>query len=738
MKKIINIFLCLLSIFSFFICYNYFNVKENNFISNIEKDIGEGFEIPYDSVLSDPNGVYSILLNASNKLNGNIFRQIVTTNKNGDLEIQKYILIKNDTKFFSKLNLDKNNEIKNLEENEFISSEFCNNENQVSTAKLFSNNLYIGHLKKSFEHTSAPGTYFVELNGVSYNEFLEVLASEVNEKYAHLLKEKYKASDFETDLRNTTSTKDINKELYLYSLSLLIATTILMCYYVLNNSKKISILKLFGFSNTKIWLNVFQKNITNIFSLMTLFFCIILLFINFNIKFILYVILYQLIYYIIITITSLIPLVLLLKTNISINIKNKDNKNVLFFINIFTKILISSITILVFVFLFDNFKLLNRETNNLNDWKKGNTYGVFYPIYLGDDKTEKNMINTYMDTVKLYKEILNKNGALYINAKQYEEAYEYLNKDSLEKEEPYERSLIINPNYLKVFKIKDDKDNTINISENEKDLILLVPEIYKGHEEKIKKVYKDLQYYYTESWIKNETALKRNVDFVKNQKIKIIWTRKDQDIFSFNPEVNKKENGYIRNPVITVFTENNSLDINLWGINGGGGTDAMKISLVNNNLKSTYDDLKPYLIKYNLQDNLRYLIKSNEKEEWKIYNLDEEIKTLSILFIISFSFYFIILFQNSIIVFNKYKKQIVIRRTLGLGFLKSYKEFWIIYMINCILMTIVSGIFRNYFFTINNNFFETIILISFLDFIYSFISIIKIEKKNKIEVLKGE
>ncbi len=243
---------------------------------------------------------------------------------------------------------------------------------------------------------------------------------------------------------------------------------------------------------------------------------------------------------------------------------------------------------------------------------------------------------------------------------------------------------------------------------------------------------------WTEGFEKDKQLINRNRDLVKRQNIKIIWTKKNQKIFSFNPEVNKKENGYLTDPLIIVYTENNALDVNLWGIQGSGTRDALKVKLVDNDLKETYDYLKPYLIQYNLEDNLKYLIKANETEEWNIYNLDEKVKILSILFIVSFTCYLIILFQSNIIIFNKYKKKIVVRRILGLSFIKSYKEFLFIFIISWLLSTLISGAFRKYYFIIDKHFIITLVVLSSIELLYSIISIIKIEKKNKTSILKGE
>ena len=84
--------------------------------------------------------------------------------------------------------------------------------------------------------------------------------------------------------------------------------------------------------------------------------------------------------------------------------------------------------------------------------------------------------------------------------------------------------------------------------------------------------------------------------------------------------------------------------------------------------------MRPYLIQLNLEDNLKYLVASNEEELWNIYNIDEKMNLLYILLFIVIVCFIVVMVQNLIITFAKYKKKIVVRRLFGTSYIKSYKE----------------------------------------------------------------
>ena len=721
MRKIINIFICIVSILSFIVSFNSFDVDESNRVANIENEIGEAFYIPDDITLSNPEEVYLLLESISKELNVNIFRQSITSDENGNLETRKYLLISSQTNFWNHFKID--NSKLNLDVNEFLSTKNTNDKNQIEIIDEFGNNdiIYIGNLKNSYQISMVQGLYFVELpNELNFDVFITRLIEEINDK----LNGDFSYEDFIPKSNGYIQLKSIDTEVLLYSVAILIITLILMCYAVLKNSKKINIYKLQGISNIRIWLNILQINNTIIFSIITIILILISFIFKLDINFIKYILKYQLIYYLLITIITLIPYILIVKTNINLSIKNKVNENMVTILNNIFKVILTYILISVSIIILSNYKILNKDLNTFEDWEKSKGYGVFYPKYEGNDLSKQDYVETNVTiSNELYK-ILNNQGSIFIESSEYQDDVEIDSNIEVIK------SIKVNPNYIKEFPVYDLLGNIINISEEETDRILLVPEAYKNDEEKILSYFdnnKKLKFDFEK--IEFSGKIRKQVEI---QNIKIIWTKDNQKIFSFNPMVNKNNKNIIDDPIIEVVTENNSVYSELFGILGGGTTDPLKVKLIENSPKITYEKLRPYLIQLNLEDNLKYLVASNEEELWNIYNIDEKMNLLYILLFIVIVCFIVVMVQNLIITFAKYKKKIVVRRLFGTSYIKSYKEHILIFFVNWIIQLMFTMKY------IGTEFIFIIIVFIIAEAICSIIGIKIIEKKNKLNVIKGE
>ena len=140
MKKIIYIFLIILSILTCFEIYNKIDVNSINSILTIEKKIGEEFYIPDSLQISNPDEMYDALNEISENLKINIFRQVISSNIDGNFQIEKYILLKNNTQFFNKFFINITNfkdEINNKDK--YLSTENNNDENKIGNIYDFGN-----------------------------------------------------------------------------------------------------------------------------------------------------------------------------------------------------------------------------------------------------------------------------------------------------------------------------------------------------------------------------------------------------------------------------------------------------------------------------------------------------------------------------------------------------------------------------------------------------------------------
>ena len=179
---------------------------------------------------------------------------------------------------------------------------------------------------------------------------------------------------------------------------------------------------------------------------------------------------------------------------------------------------------------FTNIQSSYHYLSSLKNWEKGNSYGVFNPLLGGDNDTNEDMIKSLVTaSTELYHE-LNSQGAILINARDYEEDSLILNQD-------YKGifSIRVNPNYLKEFPLYDELGNQVVIDEQTKDRILLVQAQYKEFEREILDFFEEnqwLTYEFDQNNFSKETSF-------EPKEIKIIWLKNNQSIFSFNPDVYK-------------------------------------------------------------------------------------------------------------------------------------------------------------------------------------------------------
>lgn len=139
----------------------------------------------------------------------------------------------------------------------------------------------------------------------------------------------------------------------------------------------------------------------------------------------------------------------------------------------------------------------------------------------------------------------------------------------------YKQNIVVNPNYLKIHKIIDENGERIKIQENNRNIILLVPQKYKNKEYDIKKYYIED---HKDCAVSDEENYGIKVDKHNNCKVDIIWIKNDQKIFTYDIEVNTGDN-CVSDAIIKVITEKNSFISERNCINGNGSIDSLKIKL---------------------------------------------------------------------------------------------------------------------------------------------------------------
>ncbi|MCC0630553.1 MULTISPECIES: DUF1430 domain-containing protein [unclassified Clostridioides] len=725
MKKILVLFLFIFSVFLYAVNFSQYDSEKANELNNLESTIASPFSIPNDGVLSSGKEMYQIIKKVSNNMNVNIYRTCTKANKNGEFEYVKYILINNkSTDFFKSIDIDNFSKRSNLEGNKFYGTENTKSKNQIGLIKDFGNNdkISIYDFNKLYENFPVAGTYSVELSdGISMSDFLSNLSTEINKN----LNTNLKRSDLIAEETDEIQNKKANFLFQLCTFISAIVSILLIIFIIFNNSKQISIYKLHGIKDKSIWNDLFQKYINVSCFLFILFSVLISLFFGLPRDFISIVLFKQILYFILFSIISLVFYMYMSGCNINMNLKNKNSDIIIVIFNYTFKIVVVFILVTNCISLISNIDTLNYKLENLKNWNKVKDYGAIYPVLVGNDGLEKSETEINA-TEKLYN-LLNKKGSIYIKSNLYE--------DDREKDKYFDGyfTLVVNPNYLEKFPIYNISNEKINVDENDTNWIVLIPEKYKYEKEKIMKYIIDSRKSIYDFEIDNFTGKK--YDSILSQKIKIIWTKNDQNIFSFNPDVKKQNNNILKNEIIEVMTEKNSYPNEKYGIWGGGNTDPLKIKLKDNDAEKTYKSLLPYLNKWSLSDNYTTLINSNELILNYIHTLKYNIKNILTQIIVIIIVFAIIIFQNSLIIFQILKKKIIVKSIHGAGFLKIYGNILLILASTWIIQLAIEYLLSK---SIKSNVMLIYIAFFIIEFLFTFLSISILKRKNKINILKGE
>lgn len=746
MKKILVIFLIISSVCSFVISYYQTDKVELDKMEKAEQGIAKQFVIPNDNLLSDPDEIYPLMYEAAKETDVNIFRSSINYRKDDQIEILKYVLLVSDTHFFDGFRLNSGSllTMKDTQQGDaFMSTVNTGDQKQIGIVKDFGSNdlITIKPLKASYEHLPVFGQYFVETaKETEFNAFINNFINKINEHFKKELKGSlYTSEDFTKNLSGiggSSETKSWISQLNYIRYIIFAIILFLLIYHVFNESPKIGIIKMHGASNLRLWFIISGRLITTIFVLtIVVSFIAAITVKDTTYSFVINSISYQLITYIIMIALSFISYLYISKIKVSDVIKNRKDSKMIFVLNLFFKAVCSVLLVLLCISIWNQYVEIRNNQNLLKNWENSKDYGVFYPEKVGYDMEDiKNGGGILSSTINngLYP-VLNRMGALLINASMYEETSLSLNKDYVGI-----RSVKVNPNYLRKFPILDMNNTPVQVSEDSTDWILLVPEKYHNREDEILSFFhkdrtgaKDFEglYEYEEHHYKTIVP-----DRIKNQNIRIVWLANDQKIFSFNPNVFPDENNIIIDPIIQVVTENNSLCADRDSILGGGGTDPLKIKLIGRDTALTYKTLEPELKSLKLDDNLKYLVTVDQVILQKIYNLQKSAKQFLLMSLGLMAGLLILIIQNLIVFFNKNQQKFIVRKLFGIGFFRTYKEYFLLFSTTWIFQILICIIANRAAYI---KIFEIAGAIIVIELTAAAITLVSIEQRDMVKVLKG-
>ncbi|SDB92718.1 DUF1430 domain-containing protein [Shouchella lonarensis] len=745
MRKITVLMLTVSLMFSFYLAY--LQIQEEQFIqiSALEDAFTTPFMIPNDEALTDVETFYPLLVDSAKETGVNVFRpaRYYSPDEEAPVEVIKYVLLTQETNFDDYIHIG-NGRLLTGEESEtglsFLSSKETGKVEQVGRIRYFDDKttIKVKPLSQSFVHVPIHGYYFMEASEEAKEKFLQVLAQRLND---HLQGNEDAVTYTVADLQvPADEAKAERSYLALYDLSKLSAlkaivfviTLLLFMYTIFHTTKTIGISKLYGFSNLRIW----WQNVVRLASIALVFAVSLALVFAFTLQapwtfligawssvgrdFLLFLV------------GSSVCYGYIRWLKVSDMLKYRKDTTAIFILNTSLKVICSIALIsLSLLALQDYFRLSHGKENAIlqskskaDTWQAVNDHYGPMTVSMGHVTARtgrEDDLAMQEDGRRLYAlySVLNKHGALYIDASEYEEEMILLNRNSAGI-----RSINVNVNYLEAFPIENEHGERIVISENDREWLLLVPAQYREREQEIRNYY--------ESEGRRDFYLVEDED----QSLEIIWTKENQSVFSINPDVFPDEDHMIVDPIIHVKTDQNHLFVYSGGMRGGGLFDPLKMKLIDNDKEKTLQAIAPALRE--LQLDKRIEVQSiREAVEQDLQKLIRDRNIVLVMLGVIIVVFCLLIGQNTLIFFTKHKKRLVVRRLFGTGILKTYRGYFLWLFLTwgaviggaVLLATVVEE-------AIDLPFLLTILGISLIELIASILALLIMENRNQLQVTK--
>lgn len=709
MKKIIVILLIIISMFSFFILFKSESLKQSDNMEKVEQTLDNSFEVllPNSMGSQSQTDIYNSIVKVLNKHNANIYFTRVGDN---DKTI-KYVYFTN-MDYFNNF-LVKNGRIFDLSENEsnkFLSTKNTGNSNQIGKLGSFDGkaNFEINTLKSMIDDNGflIIGNCTVQLTN---NDNIDLFIQDLEDALG--------IDDIVVEPHDSFTMNYHYNKWIIPLLYFIIALLIL--YSILKSYKRFGIQMLLGYSKKDIWLKEILKLllIQGIILMATDLIMSLYLFKEYNsyfINFLKIILINNIESVVIFFCISSLPFIYINAIKVTHILKNKLAIKEIIVFNSFIKV----VTILLL------FSLMNQGIQNYDriksiftiNYKQWEEVKDYYVIpFLTDRNGDIDELKLANMQVQLYYDI-NKEGAIWADFDGYSPVQRKMESIKSDYEKMY---VTVNPNYLKKNILYDVNNNPISISEKESDFILLVPDKFKEFESKIIDIAKVKKMGYGEGSITDK------------QEIKIIYTKSNQKLFSYELDVNPIDGNMVTDPIIRVMTEKNGVRWDYDRIIGQRGTP-IKIKV--DSASDPKEFLKAKFEKFELDKYVYEFVPANEGiafESKDVYNLlTFIIGGLVVLIIVML----ITIIQNIYCFFEQYKKQLAIRQFHGYKAKNKYKELLLLFLLTW-SMALIINIFRIDL-NINLQFVLTVIFMS-IDLLITIITIKFVNKRKIINVIKG-
>lgn len=705
--------------------YSKYRMDKYNSLLEAVNNYNYNFEIPKNLYENPAN--LKFLKKAAKENNVNFLRVISYYNQDTqETYTNNFIYLSTETKLFKTVHLTKGRVLspESMETDGFLSTKLTDSDTQIGYIEDFGggHNYYIYTIDKLIEEQTLSGRYKAEC--ASQKDFEQFLNTYTN--YIRQNPDIDRTFFIENVEDNTTIKNESTNNIlpvFAYCMTLLLITFI---FYFVSQTKTISVMKMNGYTVNQIKTKIFSLLYIKCMLYTHVLMIVILLITvhDITIEFVLKLTLNNGIAFVLsYLILAIICYIYIKHTDIIYCIKGKRPIGAIVIFNLCLKIIVCVIIVIIGTNLFQKADNVLLKQKSLEGWKMASNYGVFYPIMTGND-TDSIRAGQYtldIPTYQLYLEYLSPIlKAIYVNSSEY--TVDSISETSGKSE--YIRNMYVNTNYLDLFPIYDENGKKIEISNSEEKSVFLVPQKYKDNESQILEYFLDFRKSFYELHIEHyKQSEKPNAT-----DIKIIYTKNNQDVFSFNIDVFPDSGNKITDPVIMVMTEANVLvpDVNYQS----SSNINLFIPLKNNNVNLTYSDIREKLRQYNLDDNFPYLVKIQDFILESISQIESELSFLKVMLCIIFLLLVIILVQYVYLLFQKDKFELFLKKSLGYNYFQKYNSTYVVLAITNIIEFLICFLLTNY------RFIWILVFKIVVELLISSILIIYFEKRNVIQILK--
>lgn len=361
-------------------------------------------------------------------------------------------------------------------------------------------------------------------------------------------------------------------------------------------------------------------------------------------------------------------------------LKNRKDTRLLAGLSLGLKFVIASVLIVLGVNLIGQYQVMSAAAAKLGSWAATSQYGVFVPKSVGHDLVEAQtggLASTSAEVHQLYPR-LNEEGALYVDASEYETA-------ALAQEQGGRRSMTVNANYLAAYPILDADGLPVKVSDDTTDWILLVPAAMHDQAAEITAEFQASRSGTEET--ESASVLEKRLfgrtapPEIRDQRVRIIWIEDGQGVFAFDPEVAPDAGNRVSDPIISVITSANSLGVDrLNGVSGAAGS-AIKVKLDNGDTAATLSRLQPTLRELQLDDNLNHLVTLNDYALADLQLAQQSVSDAAVALALALFLFCLVALQTATVLFEQNSRRIVVRRLHGYSFGRRHAEFLLFWVL---------------------------------------------------------